>query len=280
VGVVGLCVAGIGCEEPEGTGAHEGNAALERDADLEGEDCDEHGELNPCSDDEDMFNVCDHIDGRTQWGECHAIECMPGDHQGCGELGSQDCVLSDGIPVWGECIEGTPLVLSFDGAEPVMSDASAAPAFDIGTGGACIQTDWPAAETPWLALDRDGSGTIDGGHELFGSGTVLASGRRAQHGFVALAELDSNGDGRITKGDERFEELVLWADHDRDKRSTTMEHESLGSRGIVAIALQWRDERVCDERGNCGVERAKLTFVGAGGRLSVGEVVDVHLACQ
>lgn len=289
IAIIGLCVVGLGCDEPkddrdeaelaELEAEEEAESEEEESPDLAGQGCEGRGGVNACGA-EGMFNVCDEIDGRVQWGECHEIECMPGATEGCGELdGTATCELSDGIPYW-ECVDGTPLVLSFDGAEPVMSDASAAAAFDVGTGGECIQTDWPAAETPWLALDRDGNGTIDGGHELFGSGTVLASGKRAKQGFMALAELDSNGDGRITKRDARFGELVLWADHDRNKRSTAMEHESLGSRGIVGIELRWRNETVCDERGNCGVERASFTFMGAGGRVSMGEVVDVHLACQ
>ena len=272
MGVAGLFAAGMGCEDEI------------EDPDVEGEECDELGELNLCGHgkhDEELYNTCIVVSDGLEWSTCHQLECTPGQEMGCGELdGWATCRIDDdGEPYW-DCIDGTPLVLSFDGAEPVMSDASAAPAFDVGTGGECIQTDWPAAETPWLALDRDRSGTIDGGHELFGSGTVLAGGRRARHGFVALAELDSNGDGRITKSDARFEELVLWADHDRDKRSTQLEHESLAARGIVGIELGWRDEAVCDERGNCGLERAAFTFVGAGGRVSTGEVVDVHLSCQ
>jgi len=273
LGVVGLFAAGMGCEE------------VGPDDDLEGEECDDLGDLNPCGHDrkldQDLYNSCVVAGDQLEWGECHLLECTLGETKRCGSIeGTATCVTGDdGEPYW-HCVDGTPLVLSFDGAEPVMTDAAAAAAFDVGTGGECIQTDWPAAETPWLALDRDLSGTIDGGHELFGSGTVLAGGKRAQHGFLALAELDSNGDGRITKADERFEELVLWADHDRDKRSTHAEHEPLAARGILAIELGWRDEAVCDAQGNCGVERAAFTFVGAGGRVSVGEVVDVHLPCR
>lgn len=280
IAILGLCMTGLGCDEPKDDPGMSEMAALEEaDADLEGEDCSPRGALNACGE-EGMFNVCDMIDDRLQWGECHELECTPGETTPCGELeGRATCEISDGVPYW-ECVDGTPLVLSFDGAEPIMSDASAAPAFDVGTGGACIQTDWPAAETPWLALDRDQSGSIDGGHELFGSGTVLATGKRATHGFLALSELDANGDGRITKADPRFGELVLWADHDRNKRSTHAEHQPLSARGITGIELGWRNERICDERGNCGVERAAFTFIGAGGRVSKGEVIDVHLPCR
>ena len=248
--------------------------------DLEGEECDEQEELNECGA-RGKYNVCDDFDGDLQWGECLKIACTPGDTKSC-DGGMATCFVEEGVPAW-HCFSEpiTPLVLSFDGADPVLdAAAAAAAAFDPGSGGACFQTDWPAAETPWLALDRDRSGSIDGGHELFGSGTVLGDGRPGEHGFAALAELDSNGDGYLSPADAQFDQLVLWADHDRDRRSTHAEHVSLTARGVVAIHLAWRSEAVCDARGNCGVERAAFEYVGADGRVRTGEVVDLHLPCQ
>ena len=244
--------------------------------DHEGEPCAELEETIECGD--GQHNVCDLFDDERRWGPCHVLNCEPGDHWACGELGTAWCEVEGGMTS-SVCEEGTPLVLSFDGAEPTMV-SSAAASFDVGTGGACIQTDWPTATTPWLALDRDGSGSIDGGHELFGSGTVLREGARASHGFMALAELDSNGDGRISAADARWDELVLWTDVDADKRSTPWEHQPLSARGILSIELGWSREVVCDARGNCGVERASFDFIGEGGAVSRGQVVDVHLSCQ
>lgn len=171
--------------------------------------------------------------------------------------------------------ESTPLVLQFD--EPVRFASSSA-AFDLGP--QCGATDWPDAATPWLALDRDGSGTIDGGHELFGSATVLAGGAVAEHGFVALAELDRDRDGRITPADPEFARLLLWADRDADRRSTGWELDSVAGAGLVAIDLAYRSDRTCDARGNCEVERASFTWRDPLGRVRTGQVVDVHLACQ
>ena len=39
-------------------------------------------------------------------------------------------------------------------------------------------------------------------------------------------------------------------------------------------------DRVCDARGNCGVEQAVFRFAGAGGVVTQGRVIDVHLRCQ
>jgi len=90
---LGLFVAGAGCEELEGL-------------DLEGEGCDYRGELSPCGRPGE-FNVCDVIDERLQWGECHAVECTPGTTDGCGSFGVATCEISDGVPFW-ECVEEAP----------------------------------------------------------------------------------------------------------------------------------------------------------------------------
>ena len=140
--------------------------------------------------------------------------------------------------------------------------------------------DWPSAATPWLVLDRDGNGFIEDGSELFGSGTRLASGRRALNGFEALRELDSNGDGVISSTDDAWSELKAWSDADGDRVGADLELQGLAEFGLQRIELDYRVDRVCDARGNCEVERAAFVFVDASGRERQGEVVDVHLAAQ
>jgi hypothetical protein len=172
----------------------------------------------------------------------------------------------------------TPLVLSFDGA-PVELVADAAHSFDL-NGAESRVTDWPAARTPWLALDRDGDGRIGDGSELFGSMTVLSSGARAPDGFAALRELDADGDGRLTPADPAFAGLVLWADRDGDRRSSPDEIAPLSAYEILSIDLDDHVETRCDARGNCEVERASFQYRDAAGVVRTGAVVDVHLAAQ
>jgi hypothetical protein len=126
----------------------------------------------------------------------------------------------------------------------------------------------------------DQNGSIDSGRELFGSGTLMANGRRANNGFEALGELDSNGDARIDARDERFGELLTWADHDQDKIGHGLELQSSTEAGLVSIELAYDRNPMCDARGNCGVERAAFTWREATGELRQGEVVDVHLPCR
>ncbi len=227
---------------------------------------------------------CVVVEGEQVWSAClgeFEAECLPGDGWDMGCFGAY-CTFDGEVfhnydwSVDGEC--ATPLVLSFDGGPVQFSAGDAAPVFDFAAATGTCATDWPTA--PWLALDRDGDGSIDSGRELFGSGTRLASGQRATHGFEALAELDADGDGTISAADPRFSELVLWSDHDGDRAGTPGEQASLQSVGLVAIHLDFHRRGACDERGNCGRERAAFEFRSGSGELRVGEVVDVYLACQ
>jgi hypothetical protein len=218
--------------------------------------------------------------GEQVWTECQAeVVCYPGDNMDYGCMG-QICGW-DGEKLvaygWSEPDCNTPLVLNFDGA-PLRFDAATAASFDISGVGECLSTDWPAL--PWLALDRDGDGSIDSGRELFGSGTVLRSGARADHGFMALSELDINHDGRIDAADPAFAELVLWSDGDGDRRGELSELVPVATASLVAIHLDVDVRVECDARGNCGRERSRFEFRAPTGEVRTGEVVDVYLACQ
>ncbi len=169
----------------------------------------------------------------------------------------------------------TPLVLAFRG-EAVHFNTAVTASFDL-TGTMSVVTDWPTSTTPWLALDRNGNNQIDDGGELFGSATLLPSGEAAANGFIALAELDSNSDGRIDAGDPMWSRLLVWSDVDGDRKSTANELSTASMRDLVAIELEYSVDRRCDARGNCEVERAAFVYLDGGGRELHGAVVDVHL---
>lgn len=243
------------------------------------EQCDVVGEARECDDAGTQFCDWHTIDSSSElvWSECsQEFACMPGEQQECGFAGTQHCEIEEGVPYWGDC-PFTPLVLSFDGGPIEMAASSAT--FDIANVGECLDSDWPAAANPWLAIDLDKNGSIDAGHELFGSGVILPSGQHAQNGFVALELLDSNHDRQLDARDQQFEELLLWRDEDADKLSTGWELTSLADAGIERIELDFAVREQCDARGNCGRERSRFEFVAAGQR-RIGEVVDVYLACD
>ena len=178
---------------------------------------------------------------------------------------------------WGPCTGWTPIVLSFDAAPVVL--ASARGHFDLGQGDLAT-TDWPSPATPWLALDRNGDGLINDGSELFGSLTRLATGVRARHGFEALAELDSNGDGVIDSHDAAWKSLRLWYDFDGDRAAGLGELVPLTKAGVESIGLRYSANPRCDGRGNCELERAEVILGDARGRRRHGTAVDVHLASR
>ncbi|MCA9659254.1 MAG: hypothetical protein KC486_12990 [Myxococcales bacterium] len=255
------------------------------------EPCKQPGATRPCGADESagMIQRCVELDGFDPfWGECAEDICEPGETIRCVDefegtvLGEFVNCLTD--PAGASYInpnacdfDTTPLVLAFAGTTPTFTAEATAAAFDAGSRGRCEAPDWPTAATPWLARDLDRSGTIDGGHELFGSGTRLADGTYAAHGFAALGALDSDGDGAITPADAAWSELVVWADADADRRTSGWELLPLAAYGIDALAIDFRVDVDCDARGNCSRERAPFS-AGAGGL--AGELVDVHLVCD
>ena len=272
---------------------------VEGEGQIAGRACEIANVAVECGGDEGLVSYCGYTEfheAQNQYGEltqgpCVAPvenECEPGEWRTepsslppeediCG--GTQyACEVVGGDPMWVEIPCNTPLVLRFDESPVEMIAAEATPAatFDINMrADSCITTDWPSAATPWLVVDRDGSGTIDGGHELFGSGTRLLDGNHAEHGFAALVEFDSNHDGYVDALDARFDELMLWRDHDADRLSSSGELQPLAEAGVERLAVDFRVETRCDERGNCGVQRSAFEFAGG-----TGEVVDLYLACQ
>ena len=206
---------------------------------------------------------------------CELGNDMPGT-----PTGGQTCQTdNNGELHWVECsangsAASTPLVLSFDGAPIAFKSSDRAFAIN---GTMSVATDWPTSRTPWLALDRNSNGAVDDGGELFGSATLLKSGERASNGFIALRELDTDGDGELTPADAGWSQLRLWNDSDSDRVSSGAELTGLGARRLVSIDLGYAVEKRCDDRGNCEVERAGFRYVDEAGVEKSGVVIDVHL---
>ena len=152
----------------------------------------------------------------------------------------------------------TPLVVAF-ASEPVQ-----------------FASHLPTATTPWLALDRDGDGAITSRAELFGDATLLGDGTTATNGFVALAALDSNGDGVIDHADPAFARLLLWSDRDLDRTSTPSELRP-AAEVLVSIPLANHRDVRCTADDDCEGERGTVLWRAADGSERTGAVVDVYL---
>jgi hypothetical protein len=272
-----------GEESGESTGEPAVDPERQAPADLAGEACGAEADLRYC-DLAGPTGIATGIqacaaserveDPALSWSPCvEALACTPGETVECA-IGTAACiVLTDGTLGMQEC-GFTPLAIDLDGTG-IRFEPAAGRAFDIAANGACLDVDWPIASVAWLAIDRDGDGAIADGSELFGSGTPMEGGVAATDGFLALAPLDDDGDGAITARDSAFARLVLWTDHDGDRRGTAGELVGLAQLGITTLPLAYERRRECDARGNCIVERATVT-TSAGAR----PLVDLHLTCQ
>jgi hypothetical protein len=94
-----------------------------------------------------------------------------------------------------------PIALNLSGGPVALREDRSG--FDINSDGTAEQVALPAAGTYFLALDRNGNGTIDNGSELFGPATG--------NGFTELKSLDGDGNGWIDESDAAYAGLKLWS---------------------------------------------------------------------
>ncbi|HHQ4748951.1 TPA: hypothetical protein ACSP2Y_001999 [Aeromonas veronii] len=145
-----------------------------------------------------------------------------------------------------------PLVLSLDGKIADLTEARVT--FDIDQDGKEDSLPGLSEGSGFVALDRNGNGTIDDGGELFGA--------RSGNGFGELATLDEDGNGVLDEGDSQFSALQFW----QPEQSPI----ALVELGIGAILLHPLDTPFnhLGESGNQGVLRQSglyLTEQGKGG---------------
>lgn len=122
--------------------------------------------------------------------------------------------------------------------------------FDLNADGKAEYCGWLSGRDAFLVLDRNRNRRVDSGEELFGDATPLASGRRARHGFEALAELDANGDGLVDDRDPGWQQLALW--HDFNANALTDRSELIGISGteIASLELAFQPGSGLDAHGN------------------------------
>jgi hypothetical protein len=101
----------------------------------------------------------------------------------------------------------------------------------------------------------------------------LANGQRAGNGYLALSELDTNGDGIISATDANFADLMVWVDSNSDGVSQTPELHSLSSLGITQLDLKAQASTQEDNGNMVGLVSSYTTSDGA-----VHDMADVWFA--
>jgi hypothetical protein len=134
-----------------------------------------------------------------------------------------------------------PLILDLDGDGLEITPLSRGVLFDANGDSIKTATAWAGADDGMLVWDRNGNGLIDSGRELFGDETLLANGpnagKKAANGFAALADLDSNADGKFDALDTQYANLRIWRDLNQDGISQATELQTLQATGVQSINL-------------------------------------------
>lgn len=126
-----------------------------------------------------------------------------------------------------------PLVLNFEENISIFDDTFFT--FDLDGDGSCEDVSALGSGCGFLALDRNGDGTISDGLELFGPAT--------DYGFGELAELDSDGNKWIDENDPIFDELFVWMGAGgEDEHLLSLREAGVGAISVAHLGTQFNLE--------------------------------------
>jgi hypothetical protein len=152
----------------------------------------------------------------------------------------------------------SPLILDLDGDGVETLGQDFYIHFDHDKNGFAERTGWVGADDGLLVLDRNGNGRIDDGGELFGNHSGSGPTGPA-NGFAALAEFDSNRDGRIDASDTVFANLRVWKDANSNGLTDAGELLTLQQAGVGSLSLSYTAGETVDAQGNSHLQLGSYT---------------------
>ena len=248
------------------------------------EDCDDtDATLTPQDSDGDGFSTCtgdcaDNDSARYPERGCISPNCVftgpegsdngPGLCLTCSDGLDNDCNGDTDLYDYG-CLQcfSSPIVVDVLGNGFSLTNVANGVTFDLNSDGTPEPLSWtaPQVDDAWLALDRDGNGTITNGAELFGNFSPQPNPPPGieRNGFNALAVYDradhgGNGDGLISRQDSVFASLRLWQDTNHNGFSEANELHSLRQLGLKSVDLDYKEAKRRDQYGNWFRYRAKV----------------------
>ncbi|WP_211243404.1 calcium-binding protein [Chitiniphilus eburneus] len=174
------------------------------------------------------------------------------------------------------------LDLDHDGLETVGTGEPGSVLFDHDADGVKTGSGWVKPDDGLLVLDRNRNGRIDNGRELFGDATLKADGTLAKDGFDALADLDSNQDGKVDALDAAFANLRVWRDLNADGVSSSNELFTLQQLGIAGFNVARTSNAEVLDNGNRIADLG--TYYHTDGSLdqmgTTGQMADIDLVAD
>ena len=136
----------------------------------------------------------------------------------------------------------TPIVLDLDGdgALDLTHLSESGVETDVNNDGTLDQIGWVGARDGLLGLDRNGDGTITAVEEI----SFVEDLPGAQTDLEGLAAFDTDGNGLLDGGDERFADFRVWQDVNQDGISQVDELRTLEEAGLLSINLTSHTGRI------------------------------------
>ncbi len=101
----------------------------------------------------------------------------------------------------GDGVKKDPLAINFNGTATRLTDTKFS--FDLDSNGNAEKVSFVGTGSGFLALDKNGNGTIDNGSELFGT--------QSGNGFADLSAYDINKNSWIDENDAIYSKLQVWS---------------------------------------------------------------------